>query len=294
MKNIYSLFTLLLVSFSINAQSLIDGFSSQKGDLSVTLGYTFSNFDEFYLGTEKMDGVPAHNEITQHIISLYAKYGITDKVSIILNLPYFSASGDGDTDPVNGETSIADFQDISVAFKGVTPIYNFEKGSLDIVGGLGFSIPLGYEPNGILSIGSGVFTVSYTGGLHLNTSSGFFATALANYNLRGDAKSDIIASNFSVPNTFSATGKIGYASSLIYVDAWVSLADSDEGVDIGGEGFTGNFPETNVEYNMFGATVYKDILPELGVSLGYSTIFDGRNVGASSNYSIGFTYNLKN
>jgi len=273
---------------------IFDGFTTQKGDLSVTAAYTYSTFDEFYFGTEKMNPIPAHNEITQNIFSLYAKYGITDNITAVVNLPYIDASGDGDSDPVNTETSVADLQDLSIAVKVNAYKLNLKEADLNLVTGIGFNIPLGYEPNGILSIGSGAFAVDYTAGLHLNTDVGFFSTLFATYSLRGDADNNLIpgVDDFSVPNTFTTLGKIGYASDLFYLEAWAKHTNSEEGVDIGGAGFFGNFPETNVDYSMFGATIYKNIIPELGVSLGYSQIFDGRNVGASQNYSIGVTYNF--
>ncbi|WP_420551347.1 transporter [Tenacibaculum aiptasiae] len=298
MKNNYRLilsaFAMISISTVSNAQGLLDGFTPKKGDLSVTASYSKSTYDKFYLGDVKVDAVPAHNEINQNIYSLYAKYGITNRLSAVVNLPFISAENtSGLADPVNGQNSISDLQDISIALKLNAYKFTFEKADLNVITGVTAIIPTGYEPNGILSIGSGAFGIDVTAGLHLNTKSGFFSTLLAAYNLRADADNNLTpGGKFGVPNAFVTMGKIGYASDFIYVEAWADISNSEEGVDIGGPGFNGNFPETNVDYTRIGLTVYKNIIPQLGVSLGYGKVIDGRNLGDSTIFSAGLTYNV--
>lgn len=290
-----SIFTLLGgVSLTSNAQGLIDGFNLKKGDLSVSASYTRSMFDAFYVGKTKTDGIPAHGEINQNIFSLYAKYGVTDRFSVIVSLPFISAENTSNApDPINGETSISELQDISIAFKLNSLKFNFNKADLNVITAVTAVIPSGYEPNGILSVGNGAFGVDVTAGLHLNTEIGFFSTLLTSYNFRGDADNNFTpGGDFGVPNAFVTTGKIGYASDFIYVEAWADYLNSEEGVDIGSANFRGNLPETDVEYSRVGITVYKNIIPQLGVSLGFGKVIDGRNLGDAINYSAGLTYNL--
>ncbi len=297
MKKLYvsvlSLFLTITLTNTINAQGLLDGFTPKKGDLSVTGSFTYSNYDEFYVGLEKTEGVPFHDEITQSIFSLYAKYGITDRVSVVLNVPFISAEGNGVEDGINGLTSVSDLQDVSIALKVNAAKFMIKGGNLNLITGLTTHIPTGYEPNGVLSIGSGAFGIDFGAGLHLNTDVGFFSTLLASYNLRGDAKNNLMpGGDYGVPNSFALNGKLGYASSFIYVEAWASHVNSEEGIDISGPGFAGNLPETNVDYSSVGITLYKNIISKVGLSLGYGKIIDGRNVGASTNYSVGLTYNF--
>ncbi|WP_299160846.1 transporter [uncultured Tenacibaculum sp.] len=286
--------TIIAITNTVNAQGILDGFTPKKGDLSVTASYSKSKYDKFYLGAVKADAVPIHEEINQNIFSLYAKYGITERLSAVVNLPFISAQNtSGAGDPVNGQNSISDLQDISIALKLNAHKFNFKKADLNIITGVTAVIPTGYEPNGILSIGSGAFGIDVTAGLHLNTKSGFFSTLLAAYNLRGDADNNLTpGGEFGVPNAFVTTGKIGYASDFIYIEAWADILNSEEGVDIGGSGFNGNFPETDVDYSRVGLTVYKNILPKLGVSLGFGKVIDGRNLGDSTTFSAGLTYNV--
>ena len=283
----------MAITSTANAQGLLDGFAPKKNELSVTASYTNSTFDEFYVGTDKVD-VPVHEEISQDIISLYAKYGITDRLSVVLSVPYISADNDsGLADPVNGENSISGVQDISVALKYTTASFDLKGNNLDFITGLTANIPTNdYEPNGILSLGSGALAIDVTTGLHYKAKSGFFSTVLASYSFRGDADNNLLpeGGDFGVPNAFLLNSKVGYASDFIYVEAWASLQNSEEGRDISDADFGGRFPETNVDYTKVGITLYKNIIPQIGLSLGYGKVIDGRNVGQSTTYSAGLTY----
>ena len=295
-KNLSLLALLIFLGLTTNAKAqLFDGFTPQKGSLSLTASFTYSEFDKIYAGSEEVD-LAGVEGVTQHIYSIYAKYGISDKVSAVINLPYITSNTDTGVDPYNGESSLSDFQDLGLAIKVNAYKFKFKTSNLNLITGLGINIPLGYEPNGIITIGNNAWGVDYSAGLHLNTDIGFFSTIFANYSLREDSKSSAnnINSDFKVPNYFSTHGKIGYSSSFIYAEVWATYLNSDEGPDIGGEGFlsTGNFPEVDVESSSFGVTLYKNITPKLGLSLGYSNIFDGRNTTPASTYSGGLTFNL--
>lgn len=296
--NLLMLSFILSIIFSnntTNAQGLLDGFTPKKGDFSVTGSYTYGNFDEFYMGDTEMNlvDVVGLEEITQNIFSLYAKYGVSDNVSFILNVPFISAETNGNNDPINGESSISEIQDVSLAVKVNAAKFNIKGGNLNIITGLTLNVPTGYEPNGVLSVGSGAWGFDYTAGLHLNTNIGLFSTLLAGYNIRDKAKNNLTGTgNFEVPNAFTLSGKLGYASDFIYVEAWAYYLNSDKGVDIGGPNFTGNLPETDVENSSIGLTLYKNIIPKLGASLSYGKVIDGRNVAASQTFSAGLTYNF--
>ncbi|MGB5943802.1 MAG: hypothetical protein WBG71_13045 [Leeuwenhoekiella sp.] len=277
----------------LSAQSMIDGFFSKKGELSLTASYTSSTFEEFYLGEELQPAVPAHNEISQNIYSLYAKYALSDDFSVILSLPYFSSNGDGAPDPVNGETEQKDFQDISLYAKYRLGRVDLESGNIDFLSALGFNIPTGYEPNGILSNGNGAFATNLHLGAQWNTGSGFFTSAIFGYSLRGKADNNFGVNggdDFDVPNAFLSTGKIGYATESFYIDAYVNYQGSSDGVDIGGTGFAGNFPETQVDFTVLGTNAYVPVGDTLGLSAGYGFVVNGRNLGDASIFSLGATF----
>ena len=298
MKNKYTilLFGLLfLCAVPSQSQRLIDGFFNEQGSLSLTAGYTHTNYDEFYVGEMKVTGVPALGEVDQDIFNLYATYSILDDLTVIASVPYFIAKGKDGADPVNGEDKISDFQDIDIALKYRLHQFNMDSGYLNFLVAAGITIPTGYEPNGILSLGSGSFNNTYNLGFHYQDNSGVFVSALGGYSFRGKADNNFNTNNggdFDVPNAVLFTGRIGYAGSLFYLEAFADVQSAVDGVDIMGPGFAGNFPETEVDYTVLGLSAYVPILDNLGISGSYGTLVAGRNIGDTNYFNVGVTYNL--
>ena len=58
------------------------------------------------------------------------------------------------------------------------------------------------------------------------------------------------------------------------------------------QGFTGFFPSTRVNYLRLGASAYRPITNGFGLTLGANTYVAGRNIGKSTGYSAGITYNF--
>ena len=296
LKNLF--FTLatvvtLLLSFTshVTAQGMVDGFFAPEGQISITAGYTRGTADAFYVGDRHVEGIPAHNEFTQNIFSLYAKYGITNRLTVIGSYAFIDLDGDGAADPINGLTEDSDLQDLQLAVKYQLASVDLGGSQLDfLVAGTG-TIAGGYQNNGILSIGSGANAVGFSGGAHFSHRSGFFASAVAGYDIRGEAENTTEAAmgaDFDVPNAIVGVAKIGYAG-VFYGELFFDYQNSLDGVDIMGEGFVGNFPETQVNFARLGASVYYPVTPNLGLSLGYSTFVDGRNVADFSYLSTGIT-----
>ena len=284
---------LLMVGTTASSQGIIDGFYNPKGNISLTASYTGTSYDEFYVGTEKVGPVPAHNEITQDIISLYAKMGLTDKLTLILNAPYISAKGEGNPDPISGNTKESGLQDLGVAAKYRAFGTTFTGGKIDGITALGFSIPMGYESNSILSIGNGAFSTNLHVGGHLQLDQGFFTTLVAGYSFKGKAADSFNVNggnDYDVPNAFLAMAKVGYASSKFYAELWADhQGTSSDGVDIMGPGFAGNFPETRVNYTRMGISAYVPLTKAVGVSGGYGTVLSGRNIGDTNYFNAGIT-----
>lgn len=286
----------LLGTTALSAQDMIDGFFKTKGELSLTASYSRGVFDEFYVGDTKVGPVPAHEEISQNIYTLYGAYGITDDLSVVVNVPYVSATGDGVADPVNGLLDVDGLQDVSAYLKYRPLSAGFSGGRFDVVTAAGVSVAGDYEPNGILSLGSGANSANFRVGGHLHLNSGLFLTATGGYDFRGEAENTGAETDFDVPNAFRGMAKVGYAGGKFYVEGWFdfqqTLEDDLGPIDIMGERFTGNFPETTVNYARVGASVYVPLGNTLGVSAGYGTVIDGRNLGDTNLFSAGLTVNL--
>jgi len=286
-----SLFSLLLTS-ALTGQGLVDGFFNGKGQASITGTFAGGGYDEFYVADEKVGPVPAHNEISQRIYSLYGTYGLTDKLSLIASLPIITNLSDGGPDPINGETDFTGFQDAGIAVKYNLFRASFSGGRFDGIGSVGVFLPGGYEPNGIISLGSGAFTTDFKAGGHLQLQSGLFSTVIVGYSLRGKADNNFGTGDgqeFDVPNAVVGVAKIGYAGSGFYVEGFADFQSSTGGVDIMGEGFAGNFPETQVNFVRLGASASLSLSKAFSINFGYGSVVSGRNIGSASNLHAGLT-----
>ncbi len=287
-------FALFGFNATLHAQGFVDGFFSEQGALSVTASYTRGSFDEFYVGSNKVDltATGDYEEITQDIYDIYAKYEIAPDLVAFLNVPIIVANGDltqqGRTNNVKDDDS--GVQDISVGLKYRIHEFEFETSDLSIISAATLGLPGDYEPNGILSLGTGAVSAEFTAGVHFGTEQGFFTTALGSYTFKDDSQRN---GDFNVPDAFSTSLKVGYANSILYVDAWVDHVNSVRGIDISDTDFGGRFPATEVEYTRIGGTVYGKATDNFGVSLGFGTILDGRNVGKATTVSIGLTYDVQ-
>ena len=117
---------------------------------------------------------------------------------------------------------------------------------------------------------------------HLKTASGVFATAQVGYSLRTGL----------VPHALIGEAKLGYAGPKTYLEGYAAFQESNGGTDISEEGFRGFFPSTRVNYLRLGASGYRPISNGFGLSLGVSTYVAGRNIGKSTGYSAGVSYNF--
>ncbi|WP_299885052.1 transporter [uncultured Lacinutrix sp.] len=302
MKNLTKITLILSVIYftsisQTNAQGLVDGFFTNKGEANFSLSYSNSQFDSFFVGKTKVDGVPAHGKITQSIFNFYANYGITDRLTAIVSLPYITAEGDGVDDPINGTNEQSDLQDLNVMVKYALFKEELKNGSTTYFVAAGGSLPLGYEPNGILSIGNGAPSIDAKIGMHYKNNTGFFGTLAFGYTVRGEADNNLNVgdgSNFDAPNSINSLIKLGYATGKIYVDAWFdSQYSKNNNIDIANGNFFGNFPETQVNYSRVGANVFVPITNTIGLNAGIGTTVDGRNLGNSTTYTGGIIYSLK-
>ncbi|QIX61693.1 hypothetical protein HER32_11085 [Hymenobacter sp. BT18] len=282
---------LLAAAPRAQAQSIITGFMAGKGHGSVAVSGTLERYTAVYLVPEKVDAVPVFKKINVSSINLFANYGLSDKVEVVLSLPYIRSEGQADDQVVQAQgytNRRQGFQDISayLKFKG----YSTEVGSsqLDLLGAVGVSTPLSNYQSAqgvqyIIAIGNRATKGTALGVAHLKTPIGVFLTGQAGYSLRSGR----------VPNAFLAEAKAGYAGLKLYVEGWISFQNSDKsGTDILQPGFDGNFTATRVDYARVGGSIFRPLAKGVGVVLGASTYVAGRNIGKSTAGSLGVAYNF--
>jgi hypothetical protein len=294
---ILSAFLLAAATPAVRAQSLVSGFMAGKHHGSVVVSGTTESYSSAYLAPEKIEGVPIFQEVRVNSLNLYGTYGLTDKVDFVLSLPYIQSKGKAPGTVINDLNALYStqgynnvrqgFQDITALFK--VKSYSRELGSsiLDLLGTVSFSTPLSnYQSNTgygyIIAIGNRATKYTASGVAHLKTASGVFATAQVGYSLRTGL----------VPHALIGEAKLGYAGPKTYVEGSASFQESNGGTDISETGFNGFFPSTRVNYVRLGASAYRPIANGFGLTLGANAYVAGRNIGKSTGFSAGVTYNF--
>lgn len=294
MKNTYAAFAALGLAFSTvmsaHGQSIVGGFMAGKGHGSVVVSGTTEQYQNVFLVPEKVDGVPIFNEIRVNSLNLYATYGLTSKIDVILTLPYIRSEGQANIRAFtssNYTNSREGLQDITGVLKFKSYSKEIGNSIVDVLGVIGVSTPASNYKSAkgleyIIAIGNRSTKVAASGLVHVKMASGLFVTGQAGYSLR----------SIDVPNAFISEGKVGYAGPKTYVDAYVSVQKSNGGTDVIQPGFDGSFTATRVDYVRIGASAFRPIAKGLGLTLGVSRYVAGRNVGQSTGFSAGIAYNI--
>ena len=273
-----------------HAQSLTGGFMVGKGHGSVAFTGTAERYHHVFLGTERIDEVPIFRRVRVSSLSVYANYGITDKIEAVVSLPYIQSRGYASAEVVadGGYTNTrSGLQDVSALLKFKTYSLPVGSNTLDLLGVVGVSTPASNYESGkgleyIIAIGNQATKLTTLGIAHFKTPLGVFLTGQAGYSQRTNR----------VPNAFVGDAKIGYAGLKTYVEAWASVQRSSAtGTDIVQTGFDGVFRATRVNFTRLGASVFRPLAKGVGLTAGASTYVAGRNLGQSTAVSLGVAYN---
>jgi hypothetical protein len=211
-----------------------NGFLRDKGAGDVALSYTSESYDQFWAGETKVSAPPL-GEVTTESWSLWTAYGLTDDLTLVVQLPYVDAEGDG-----TAGLSESDLQDAAVL--GLYRLADWGgRTRSQLIGGLGISTPASsYEPDLPVSVGDGttdgLFRLVYLlqhGNLYFSQQVGF------------DLRSD------DAPNDFPFYTELGYTIGQTTLTGFFAMLLADGGTDIGDPGFT--FPSNQEEYQRIGA-----------------------------------------
>jgi len=290
MKQLKIFMLIAFIGSLANAQTGVSGFMKSKGEGSLSLSTAVENYDKVLLVPSEIDGVPVFNDVQINSYNLYFEYGITDRFNVSLNLPHITSTGNA-TDAILQETGFENersgFQDMSLNLKYLVAGIDFESSNLNFMANLGFETPLSdYEVDeglqSIIAIGNRSTRFNQVGIAQFKMENGFFATGQLGYSVRSDEVPDAILSQL----------KVGYAGSKFYGDVYIGSQKSQSGVDILGEGFTGFFPATRVSFTRIGANFYVPVYESFGLSAGYASIIDGRNIGKATTFFGGLNYSF--
>lgn len=301
-KNFFLLLVLITIYHPAFSQGMIDGFMRGKGNTSAALSYAFEHYNTYFVGGNSTIN-PNLGTIATRSATLFASTGINDKLDVVINLPYIKAAADqGYWQDQKG------FQDASVYLKYRPLSYqtgNIGEASLILAGGI--STPFSnYVADAPVAIGHRSTNLDGRLVAQFKTNFGVFASAQAGYVYRSTTKLDREAVDISpevqgnyyghktnVPDALDYSAKVGFASSIIYADAWLNYQQARGGTNIG-PGVP--FPSNGVTYTRTGFTVFGSLpfYKALGLGVGSSFTLNGKNVGKATRYSASLVYNFPN
>ncbi len=230
---------------------------------------------------------------TMQSASIMAAIGITDKLNVLVNLPYVATKTSAGN--LMGQKGI---QDLS----GWLKYKMLEKNGISLNAVIGGSIPVGnYVPN-FLPMSIGLQSKTAIGRIIANYQhkSGIYVQGHAAYTFRSNIKIDqdvyqadnkLYNSNLvNVPNTTDTRASIGYYKKGIQLEGFL-----EQFACINGDYIRRNdmpFPTNNMQSVMYG--FYGKFQPKnIGINARISYGYKGMNVGKSTQISLGILYQIK-
>ncbi len=260
----------LCLALSAPALALdVNGFLPAAGEGDVALSYTSESWDEFWVGDVEVTE-PALGTVDTDSLALWGRFGLTDDIALIFNLPYVSTDGDG---PAPFEES--DLQDATVM--ALFRFASIESGDVRhrFLAGVGLRTPAsGYEANAPIDIGDGSTDV-LTRFVYQIEVGNFYASQQIGYDLR----------SLDVPDNWALYTELGLTTGRLTWIGFYQQTNADGGTDIGDPGFT--FPSNEEEYQKAGLRIFARLTDHFGFSAAGFTTLDGRNTAKTEGYSGG-------
>jgi hypothetical protein len=275
------------------AQMPHDAIYMPKGTSCLAVSYGSSSWKEYWENTLKRENLNIGTHTTQNVMPMVAA-GITDKLNVIVGLPYVSTKASAGN--LMGQKGL---QDLSLWVK--YKMFDGEGLSLHAIGGA--STPVSdYVPD-FLPMSIGLKSKTATGRLLANYQhkSGLYLTAHGSYSGRSNIKVDRDAylaygkmyntDEVALPNTTDAAIRIGYLKKAIQAEAFI-----ERNACVSGDNIRRNdmpFPTNKMNMTMVGA--YAKFQPKnIGLNARVNYVTNGLNVGQSFGYSLGLLYQINN
>ncbi len=255
------------------------GFLRGEGRVDAALSHTLDYYDEFWVGDTKVDGDAAGvGEVERATYSLYAAYGMSDDLDLVLNANYVTAEADG-PGAGSGFPDEDDLQDLYLGAKWRAAQTAAGEGEFSFLFAPSVKLPMtDYEDNAVTAIGDGQVDLRFRGIVHYQYR-GFWGALESGYDRRNGAPDDEVPINV----TLGAT-----VLERVTIMPFFSMINSLGGEDISDVGSPGvGFPDTQEEYERWGVSAYARITPNIGLTGMWRTTSDGMNTGDADAFSVG-------
>ncbi len=286
----------VLLTGSLQAQTTTDGLMMGKGNFCTGIMASHNQWTNYWEGTLKRDNKNL-GTISTNSIMWFGNYGVSDKMNIIVAVPYVMTRSSGRT-----FHSMKGVQDLSVAVK-----YKLFQASLDsakfrafVVGS--FGIPLtNYTPD-YLPLSIGLASKQATGRLNLNyfMKAGLYLNGSIGYTFRSNVELDrpsyytdgqiYFTNQVDMPNVLDFSFSVGYIKHGLETKLSYMQQNTQGGGDIRRQ----DMPFVSNQMNYSNAELLlMYYLPKpkyFAVRGSYSYTVAGRNVGQSSTLLAGILY----
>lgn len=286
--------------FPALAQTPNDGLMMGKRYLCNVLTYSNSSWSNYWEGPLKRDN-PNLGTFTSQNVMFMSAYGITDRLNVIVGLPYVWTKSTGGH--MAGQRGI---QDASLFLKGRLFRAEGSAGNFSVLAVGGLSTPVSnYVPDMLpFSIGIGAKTASVRGIVNF-TIKGVYFNGAAGYTARSSVAIDRDAyqaegqiyevNKVMVPNIMDLSGRVGFVNKHIQVEGFVENMTAQSGDDIRRQ--DAPFPTNKMDITIAGAMAKAHFYTKGGAFftvLGqYSRVLAGRNVGEATTYTLGLQHTFR-
>ena len=305
MKNYFRFLGLLCASLGIltiaQAQTPLDGLMMPKGEICIALQYERVTWDRYWEGST----IRVNQNIgtfTRQMGMPMIVGGITDKVNVILSLPYVKTSASA------GQlTGVQGIQDFGISVKALLLEKSIGKGKLTGFSNLSYSTPASnylsdYMPFS-LGFGANELVIRAIGKYELDK--GPYVRASYAYLHRGTTEAEreyyyangpFYTSTMNVPDAFQSQLTLGswLFNYRLRVEASLTTIRSASGDDI--RTYCMPLPTNKVDFDRiegFAQYYFKSGGKGLGLIASYQQAISGRNMGQFSGYGLGITYQFK-
>jgi len=292
MKTILKCLIGVLVSLGVKAQMPQDAIYMPKGSVCIAGMYGQSSWNQYWEGSLKRENLNI-GTLTMQNVAIMPAIGISNRVNVILNLPYVWTSTSAGN--LMGQKGI---QDLS----GWVKVKAFEMGGFSLHTIVGGSVPIGNYVPDFLPMSIGLQARTVTGRLlasYKHPKTGIYLTAHGSYNWRSTITIDRDAyqadnrvyntNRVSVPNTYDAGVRLGILRRKWQTEVWAERMAGVSGDDIRRNDMP--FPTNNMQATSVGW--YGKVQPRhIGVNARIGYVVDGRNVGQSTSYMLGLLYQI--
>ena len=162
-----------LVATLAKAQTVDDAIMMSKNQWCNGLTYMHSSWSEYWEGTTKRTNQNLGTVTTQSVM-LMSNYGVTDKLNLLVNVPYVWTNASAGT--LHG---MKGFQDIEIDLKYEFYKTKIGKGDLSLIALAGFSTPLTNYENDFLPLSIGLGSTNLYGRITADYQNGIFFTTLS-------------------------------------------------------------------------------------------------------------------